>query len=137
MNRYGFGFFSPLAALLCASCASMEETEFYVEAINTDTEKVSCIILRDDELVLDNATNDYVKTPATVWVRFHEDRDGDGKYDGVKLGVRPVVIDAQGKIIQGTKEADPTPYLEDSRHVYSNDAKTQLFILRRNKNSAE
>jgi len=122
-----------LCAFLCVSCSGPQVVEFRLVTINTDEEPIACVALRDDEMVLDDGTNEPVKTPVQVKVSFKPRSDASGGYEAVKLGVKAVTVDTVGKITGGLKEGEPSPYVEDSRFVYWTDAKTQLFILRRNK----
>ncbi|MGQ9590235.1 MAG: hypothetical protein ACUVYA_08070, partial [Planctomycetota bacterium] len=85
-----FALLVALAALaLCTSCAHEQPLLFDVRAINTDEEEVPCVVLLDDQLVLDAATNEPVRTPARVEIAFPE--APDGKRRSAKLAVRPAV----------------------------------------------
>ena len=119
--------------LFCASCSGPQPISFRVAAINTDEEEVPCAILIDDQVVVDNGTNEPIRTPAQIPIEFPEAKDGGEGRAGVKLGVRAVALDPQGKVLTGLKEGESSPYTEDSRFVYPDDGRSQLFILRRNK----
>ena len=123
----------PFLAVLCASCAGERVVEYRVVAIGSEETELPCVVFRDDEVVLDKKSNEPVVTPATVKVTFKEKDDGSGGYAGVKLGVKAVTLDPQGKIQSGAKDEEPSPYLEDSRYLYWQDSRAQLFVLRRNK----
>jgi hypothetical protein len=119
------------AALFCFSCASTRQVEFKVNVINTEEKELPAVVFVDETLEVDPATNEPLRTPATVKVTFEEDSEGNG-FASVKLGVKAVVVE-EGKITSGLREGEASPYVEDWRHVYPNDSKTQLFILTRNK----
>jgi len=122
-----------LTALFLVSCASEMKRPFYVSAIDTEEKEVTCIIFQDDQLLLDNQSNEAIRTPATIEIDFG--KEVGGRYQKVKLGVRGVKVE-NGKITRGLREGEEYPYLEDAnswRMISSNDAKNQLFILRKNK----
>ncbi|MBI4585437.1 MAG: hypothetical protein HY717_15600 [Planctomycetes bacterium] len=120
--------------LLAVSCGPLQK-EFYINAINTQEEKVVCAILQEDEVLYDK-NNQAILSPATVILTFKMKSDGSD-WEKIKIGVKAVEKDAEGKVIRGLKQEEESPYLEDNnsfRYVQPNDARTQLFILRRNKN---
>lgn len=122
-----------LGWLLCASCSGPYIAEFRVRSINTDEEEIPCVVFRDEQLVVDETTNAPVLTPAQLKIAFPPRRDGGDGYQSVKLGVRAVELDAEGKVVGDLTEEEASPYVEDSRFVHDDDAPTQLFVLRRNK----
>ncbi len=135
MNRnYWIQWTALLPVIFLVSCSSVLKKEFYISAIDTDEKEVTCVIFQEDQMLLDNTTNEPIRTPGNIIVEFKE-KPGGG-YESVKLGVRGVVVE-EGKITRGIREGEEYPYLEDTnswRSVYANDAKRQLFILRKNKN---
>jgi hypothetical protein len=125
-----------LCGLLCVSCSGPRIVEFRVLAINTEEEEVPCVVVRDEQVAVDHATNQPLVTPKQVPVTFASLPSGGEGYESVKLGVRAVVVDSSGNIVGGLEEGEASPYVEDSRFVRDGDAKIQLFILRRNKDYA-
>lgn len=120
-----------LIAVSAFSCASTYKEKFYISAIDSNEKELTCAVLLENEPAL-NEKNETVCTPAWVEIPFVERVDGRG-YEGVKLCVRFVELDAEGKIVRGAKEGEQANYFEDSRVLYPKDAKRQLFVLRRNK----
>ena len=53
--------------------------------------------------------------------------------ESVKLGVRAVQLDAEGNVLGDLTEEETSPYVEDSRFLHDDDAHTQLYVLRRNR----
>jgi len=116
-----------LPILLLVSCAAVRLEEFSVSAINVEEKPVACAILKDDEFLLTPA-GEHVRAPAKVKIPFQKEKDGAG-YASVKLGVKAVVVDEEGKITHGVRDRERSPYVEQSRHIYPHDPKRQLFIL--------
>lgn len=123
--------------LLCVSCMSTRVVEFSVVALNTKEEKVPCIIYTDDQVFLDSVKNEPVLTPSALPLSFGERADSSGYYKTVKVAVRAVRADENGEIVIGSGEGEASRYtldpyyLEDSRHIFWNDGRTQLFVLHR------
>ncbi len=117
-----------LPALLLAACASAPPARFRVEAMDTEEKGVPCVVLADDQVLLDEKTSEPIRTPADVAIAF---RQGGKSAEAVKLGVRAVQVDADGKA--KVREAEDAPYVDDWRMVYPKDPKRQVFFLRKNK----
>lgn|ERR1041385_4312128 len=113
------------AALLLIGCVQTSQKDFYISAIDTEENKVPCVVMKDDNFYLDEK-NEPVLTPATVKVKF-------GGADSVRLGVRAVQVDNDGKVVGGLREGEVSPFKEDWRAVRPEDAKNQLFVLLRNR----
>jgi hypothetical protein len=122
-----------LSLLLCVSCSAPPIVDFQVAAINAEEEEIPCVILLDDQVLLNDGTNQPVQTPAQVSVRFVEERHGRGELRHVKLGVRALSLDPQGNALGGVQDPEDSPYVEDSRYVDFFDAREQVFILRPNR----
>ncbi len=116
-------------------CSAVRSETFYIGAINTKKEAVTCIIYVDDEIVAqgDNPENP-VRTPANVPIKFRIKPDGMG-FGSVKVAVKAVEVE-NGKIVKGLLENERSPYLQDgnaARSVRIGDARKQIFILRPNR----
>ena len=122
--------FAALLAVLLTSCSSVYRKEFYVSAYNTEEKEMPCVVLVDDQVYLDDASEP-VLTPARVIVPFRESNDRTG-FEKIKVGVKSVELDASRKIIRGLRDDDVPAYFPDSRFVQYNDAIRQLFILKQN-----
>lgn len=120
-------------ALLGTACASARVGEFHVSAIDSNERDITCVVLMDNEPLL-NERNEPIKTPAWVKVPFNK---RDGRFEAAKIGVRAVKVGADGKIISGLAEGDVSPYREDWRMLDPEDPKHQLYILRKNKVSSD
>ncbi len=131
MRRFAIGAIFVCAAWLCASCASQQPNVFDVRAINADEEEVPCVVLVDDQVLLDPDTNEPIRTPAKVQLTFP--LMPDGRRRNAKLGVRPIRAGAG----EGSEEQSSGGiiYAEESRFVAPTDAPTQLFVLRRSRSA--
>ncbi len=118
-----------LVVSLCASCNLARKRTYSVRVINVSQDAVDCVVVVDDQLHVDDS-NEPVRTPADVTLTFEYD-DTREAYRSMKLDVKSILLDDEGKIVQGLREGETGPYLEDSRSVHYDDAKVQLFILRR------
>jgi hypothetical protein len=116
-----------LAAALLSSCSAPPRTEFTVDALSTHEAALPCVILVDDEIQLDK-DNHELRTPAKVTIDFKRRSDGTG-VRSVKLGVKAVKVDQDGKIVSGLRKGETSEYHEDSRAIYPGDAQRQLFLL--------
>ncbi len=116
-------------------CSTVRQETFYISAINSKKEAVTCIISVDDQLVLQGDDPDNpVRTPASVPIKFRLKRDGTG-YGSAKVALKAVEVE-NGKIVKGLRENERSPYLQDGnaeRSVRIGDARKQLFILRLNR----
>ena len=121
-----------LPALLLVGCATDRAVKFHVTTMDTEEKPVTCVIFANDELVLDEKSQDPLRTPVDVKVQFREKTDGPG-FESVKIGVRAVEIDKDGKIVKGLREREESPYIEDARSVYPTDSRQQTFFLRKNR----
>lgn len=130
MRTFATRFFVLCAVGLCASCASQQPNVFQVRAINADEEEVPCVVLVDDQVLLDPSTNEPVRTPAKVELSFPT--APDGRRRSVKLGVRPIRPGGEESEGEGS---GGILYAEDSRFVAPTDAPTQLFVLRRSRSA--
>jgi len=125
-------FLAVLPALLLVSCATERTGAFRVNAFDTEEKAVTCVIFLNDEVLLDDKSQEPIRTPAEVKIQFREKAEGSG-FESMKLGVRAVEVDGEGKIVRGLREREDSPYIEDSRSVYPNDARQQTFFLRKNR----
>lgn len=126
--------FLPFLALSGISCRSVERAaEFRVVAMDTEERAIPCIVVLDNDVVLDGATNRPVRTPVTLQVSFREAKDQSGDLERVELGVRAVTTDSEGNIVGGLESTSPAPYIEQKRFLRPQDARTQIFFLRRNR----
>jgi len=116
-------------ALPLFSCASYMQREFVIDAVNTQESSVPAVVYMEDEVLVGKESQE-LRTPATITVRFKMRSDGSG-VEGVKLGVKAVKVDEDGRVVQGLRHGDPSEYNEDFRSVYPGDSKRQLFILHR------
>jgi hypothetical protein len=115
-----------LGALLSA-CAPLPQQEFVVDTLNTQEGQIPCVVLVDDELQV-GTDGQELRTPARLAMRFKPRPDGLG-YQGVKLGVRAVKLDGEGKVISGSKKGESSEYQDDFRLIYPSDPPRQLFVL--------
>jgi ketosteroid isomerase-like protein len=131
-SPFSFSILIPVAAALLASaCATRHAREFLVETINSSEENVPCVIYLDDALLVDPEQMP-ILTPAPVHLVFED----AGEARKPRLRVRAVKLGADGKVVGGLGEndkGDASPYHEELRYVRHDDARKQLFILRRNK----
>jgi hypothetical protein len=118
-----------LPLLFLVSCVGQSRREFLVDAINTQEGQLPCVVLIDDE-VQHGPESQELRTPARVVIDFKLRSDGIG-YQSVKLGVKAVSVDAEGKIVSGLRKGEPSDYHEDFRSVYPADAPRQMFVLHR------
>lgn len=122
-----------LAAFLAISCRSVEgPADFRIVAIDSEEKEIPCVVLLDNEIVLDGATNQPIRTPASVVVTFRKAKDGSGD-ERVELGVRALPVDSEGNLVGGWEPGNPSPFIEQKRFLQPEDARTQVFVLRRNK----
>jgi hypothetical protein len=119
-----------LPAFSLASCATVRQEVFIVEAINTQETQVPCVIFIDDEIQRQKPDGPELVTPQRVTITFRERQSGSG-YDSVKLSLKSVKVDQDGKVIAGLRKGDTPEYQEDSRAVHTADAPRQLFVLYR------
>lgn len=129
-------FLIPLLCVVCVSCVSARKIHSSIETLNSAEESVPCVVFENDEMLL-SEENMPVVTPAKVEIeasRFSQRGRGSGH---VRLGVRPVKLIPDGKVVGGLSSGESLPYLEERRSIAENDATKQLFILRRNKNYIE
>ena len=115
------------------SCASVRQTEFTISAIDTDERDVTCVIFSDEQILVNNSSNEPIRTPANIKVIFKPKSDGSG-FESVKLGLKAVEVGPDKKIIKGLREGEGSRFLEDVRWVQPTDAKNQTFILLKDKN---
>jgi hypothetical protein len=120
-----------LAAAGAASCCGIIEKSISLEAKNSLIEDIPCAVLVGDG-VLRNADGRVVTTPAQITLQFECD-PASGEYRPVKLGVKPVEVDAAGNVIRGLNRGEEGAYIEETRHVEIEDAATQVFLLARRK----
>jgi hypothetical protein len=119
---------SSALVFLSISCGPIQR-QFYVNALDTQETEISCVILVNDE-ILPSAEEPFL-TPHTIDLTFNKKRDGSD-YESIKLDVRAVELDSDGKIVRGIREGEASPYLGEPRYLYCNDAGKQLFFLRKN-----
>lgn len=123
--------FALLAVLLfCVSCSSVKYSTFNVSSINSGKETIRSVVIVNDE-VYKTPDGQVVITPAEVRVPFEIDRN-TGLFRTVKIGVRAIVEDEDGRISRGLEESDELPYYPKSRAYYHNDPYKLLFVLVRN-----
>lgn len=106
--------------------------DFRIVAIDSEEREIPCVVLLDNEVVLDGASNQPIRTPAQVSVTFRKAKDGSGD-ERIELGVRALAVDAEGEVVGGWEPGSPSPFIEQKRFLERKDARTQVFILRRNK----
>jgi len=119
-----------LGAFALASCATVRQEVFIVEAINTQEAQVPCVLYLEDQLQRQRPEGPELVTPQKITVTFRPRPTGSG-YEGVKLGVKSVKVDQDGKVVGGLRKGDTPEYQEDWRFVYPADAPRQLFVLYR------
>lgn len=102
--------------------------EFYVSSINTREAEVPCVVLLEDAIVTGKEKQE-LRTPCRITLQFKPKRGGS--YEGVKLGVKAVQVDAEGKIIHGLRKGEASEYHEEWRQIKPTDATRQLFVLYR------
>ena len=120
----------PLLALGLVSCAELRQEVFIVETINTQETHVPCVVYLEEQLQRQRPEGPELVTPQRITVTFRPRPTGSG-YEGVKLGVKSVKVDQDGKVVGGLRKGDTPEYQEDSRLVYPADAPRQLFVLYR------
>jgi hypothetical protein len=119
-------------ALFLLSCSAPPEKQFSINAIDTKRKEIRCVILKDNQVLRDKATNEPILTPSNIPISFKPAADEPTGFEPQKLKVRAVVLSPEGKILRGIQKADESPYFEEERFIQPNDARIQLFILRRN-----
>jgi hypothetical protein len=119
-------------ALFLASCAAPPDKQFYISAIDNQQKELRCVILKDNQVLRDKATNEPILTPSSIPINFKPSPEEPTGFEPQKLKIRAVVLSPEGKILRGIQKADESPYYEEERFIQPNDARRQLFILRRN-----
>jgi len=106
-----------------AACGSVPSKNFDVRAINFDGDQVPCLVEVDRNFKEAIEAKRY--TDCDVKVEFTKER--------MNLRVYPTRRDSQGQIVPPDAAAQ-AEYLSEIREVQQTDPRTQLFILRPNKN---